>query len=92
MEAVWQVLWMDLNSPMGLGQDEVENLTHLLEYSCLASELLEEEALVNVGLSPMEPKGNSLWTFGMVILRWVYKLTNFNLFSLFCSCRDGQVQ
>ena len=60
---------MDLNSSMGLGQDEVENLTHLLECSSLASELLEEEALVKAGLSPMEPRGNSLWASGIVILR-----------------------
>ena len=73
MEVAWQVPRTDLNSPMGLGQEEAKNLTHLLECLCSASELLEEEALVNADLSPTELEGNSLWTFGMVISRWVYK-------------------
>ena len=58
---------MDLNSLVGLGQEEAENLTRLLECACSASELLEEETLVNAGLSPTGPEGNFLWTFDMVV-------------------------
>ena len=58
---------MDLNSPIGLGQEEAENLTRLLECACSTSELLEEESLVNAGLSPAESEGNpfglSIWSF-----------------------------
>ena len=61
-EVAWRASQTDLNGPVGLRQEEAESLTHLLECPCLASELLEEEALVNVGLSPAEPGGNSLWT------------------------------
>ena len=60
MEVAWQVPQTDLNNPVGLGQEEAENLTHLLECPCLASELLEEEALVNADLNLMKPRGNSL--------------------------------
>ena len=91
MEASWQAPQTDLNSPMGLGQKEAENLTRLLECACLASKLLEEETLVNVGLSPAELGGNSLWTFDMVVSKCIYTLTDSAHF-LFCSCRDGQVQ
>ena len=66
-EALWQAPRTDLNSSVGLGQEEAEILTHLLECVCLASELLEEETLVNAELSPVEPKGNpfglSIWSF-----------------------------
>ena len=67
MEALWQAPKMDLNSPIGLGKEEAESLTRLLECACSTSELLEEETLVNVELSPTEPGGNSLWTFDMVV-------------------------
>ena len=67
MEALWHAPRTDLNSPVGLGKEEAENLTRLLECACSAFELLEEETLVNAGLSPAEPEGNSLWTFDMVI-------------------------
>ena len=53
---------MDLNGPIGLSQEEAENLAHLLEFPCSASQLLEEEALVNASLSPTKLGGNSLWT------------------------------
>ena len=67
VEALWQAPKTDLNSPVGLGEEEAENLTHLLECAYSAFELLEEETLVNPGLSRVEPEGNSLWTFNMVI-------------------------
>ena len=62
MEVAWQTPWTDLNSPISLRQEEAKNLAHLLECPCSTFELLEEEALVNAGLSPTKPGGNSLWT------------------------------
>ena len=50
-EVAWRAPQMDLNGLIDLGQEEAENLAHLLKCSCLASELLEEEALVNVDLN-----------------------------------------
>ena len=69
VEVEWRTPRTDLNSPIGLGQEEVKNIVHLLECPCSASELLEEEALVNAGLNPMEPGGNFLWTFSMAFPR-----------------------
>ena len=60
MEVTWRTPRTDLNSSVGLGKEEAKNLAHLLEFPCLASELLEEEALVNADLNPVEPGGNSL--------------------------------
>ena len=57
---------MDLNSSIDLGQEEAKNLVHLLECPCSASELLEEEALVNAGLSLTELGGNSCSNFDLV--------------------------
>ena len=62
IEVVWRTPLMDLNNLVGLGQKEAENLDHLLECPCSAFELLEEEALVNADLNPMELRGNFLWT------------------------------
>ena len=69
MEVAWRTPRTDLNSPVDLGQEEAKNLAHLLECPCSASELLEEEALVNVGLSLTELGGNFLWTFSMAFPR-----------------------
>ena len=69
VEVVWQTPQMELNSLVGLGQEEAKNLALLLECPCSAFELLEEEALMNVGLSPMETRGNFLWTFGAAFSR-----------------------
>ena len=70
VEVAWHTPRMDLNSLVGLGQEEAESLAHLLECPCSASELLEEEALVNADLSPMELEGDSLLDLSLAFSRW----------------------
>ena len=68
-EVVWCTPRMDLNSPIGLGQEEAESLAHLLECPYSAFELLEEEALVNASLSSTKLGGNSLLVLSLAFLR-----------------------
>ena len=68
-EAAWRTPRMDLNSLVGLGQEEAESLAHILECPSSASKLLEEETLVNASLSPMEPRGNFLLDLSLTFLK-----------------------
>ena len=67
-EVAWRTPRTDLNSPVGLEQEEAKNLACLLKCLCLVFELLHEEALVNASLSLVEPRGNSCSNFGLVSL------------------------
>ena len=59
-----------LNRRVSLAKEEEESLVYLLKCPALASDLLYNEALVNVGLISMELEGNfllepcSLFSFG----------------------------
>ena len=68
-EVAWRTPRTDLNSPIGLGQEEAESLAHILECPSSAFELLEEETLVNVGLSLEEPEGNSILDLSLIFLK-----------------------
>ena len=59
-KVAWHTPRTDLNRLVGLGKAEAESLVHILRCSSSAFELLEEETLVNAGLNPTEPGGNSL--------------------------------
>ena len=52
-----------------LSDEERESLKYLLECPTLISDLLCEEALVNAGLSPMEPRGHSYLDFSFPWLK-----------------------
>ena len=65
-EVAWRTPRMDLNSSIGLEQEEAESLAYLLECPCSIFELLSEETLVNADLSPTEPEGNSHLDLGLV--------------------------
>ena len=58
-EVAWHTPRTDLNRHVSLVREEEESLAYLLQCSTSASDLLREETLVNAGLSPTEPTGNS---------------------------------
>ena len=57
-EVAWRTPRTDLNRCVSLVREEEESLTYLLKCQTSASELLCEEALVNVDLSSMELEGS----------------------------------